>query len=128
MNEHVTILTPAAPAPSGSYVQARAVDGFLYTAGFGPLDPITKSVVGEDIAAQTRQVMENLKAVLGAAGLTFDDVVKTTAHLQHLKTDFHGFDEVYRGYFGDLLPARTTVGSDLFDILVEIDVVARVSA
>lgn len=128
MTEHVTILTAEAPAPSGSYAQGRVANGFLYTAGFGPLDPVTKSVVGEDIATQTRQVMENLKAVLAAAGVTFDDVVKTTAHLQNLKADFYGFDAVYRGYFGDQLPVRTTVGSQLFDILVEIDVVARVSA
>jgi enamine deaminase RidA (YjgF/YER057c/UK114 family) len=77
------------------------------------------------VGAQTAQVLRNVGAVLAAQGLSFRDVVKVTAHLQHLKRDFAAYDAVYREFFEEPFPVRTTVGSDLMDILVEIDVVAR---
>ncbi|MEU0520317.1 Rid family detoxifying hydrolase [Streptosporangium sp. NPDC006007] len=115
-------------APVGAYSQGLVVGDLVYTSGAGPLDPKSGEVVGDDVAAQTHQVMRNLGAVLAAHGLTYDDVVKSTVHLQHLKRDFAAFNEVYKSYFGQPYPVRTTVGSDLMDILVEIDFVAHKSA
>ncbi|MGC0422254.1 RidA family protein [Embleya sp. AB8] len=122
---HQEIRTDAAPKPGGTYSQGIDAGDFVYTAGMGPIDPVTGATVGDDVAAQTRQVLDNLKAVLAEAGLDFSHVVKVTTHLEHLKRDFAGYDEVYREYFTAPYPVRTTVGSDLMNILVEIDVVAR---
>ncbi|MEU6431332.1 Rid family detoxifying hydrolase [Microbispora sp. NPDC046973] len=118
------IRTTAGAPPIGAYSQGLVVGDFLYTSGMGPLDPGTGEVVGDDVAAQTHRTMRNLGAVLEAHGLTFDDVVKATVHLQNLKEDFAAFNEVYQSYFTRPYPVRTTVGSDLMDILVEIDFVA----
>jgi reactive intermediate/imine deaminase len=114
-----------APAPGGTYSQGIDAGDFVFTSGQGPNDPETGRSVGGDIAAQTRRTLENIKAILAEAGLDFGHVVKVTTHLQHLKRDFAGYDAVYREYFTEPYPVRTTVGSDLMDILVEIDVVAR---
>lgn len=96
--------------------------GFLFTAGFGPQDPVT-GAVPKGVGAQTAQVLRNVGAVLAARGLSPRDVVKVTAHLQHLRRDFAAYDAAYREFFEEPHPVRTTVGSDLMDILVEIDVV-----
>lgn len=117
------IVIPNAPAPAGPYNQGIVANGFLYTAGFGPQDPATGEVP-EGVAAQTRQVLRNIEAVLTEAGVTFADVVKVTTHLQHLKRDFDDYNKAYLEFFPTPFPVRTTVGSDLYDILVEIDVVA----
>ncbi|MFI6300160.1 RidA family protein [Nonomuraea sp. NPDC050790] len=122
------IRTNDGAAPVGAYSQGLVVGDFVYTSGAGPLDPVTGEVVGDDVAAQTHQTMKNLGAVLAAHGLGFDDVVKATVHLQHLKRDFAAYNEVYKSYFSQPFPVRTTVGSDLMDILVEIDFVAHKSA
>ncbi|GAA2325416.1 RidA family protein [Streptomyces kunmingensis] len=119
--------TDAAPAPAGAYNQGIAAGPYAYTSGLGPQDPASGGAVPEGIEAQTRQVLANLAAVLAADGLDLGDVVKSTVHLQHLHRDFEGFDAAYRTVFGATgksLPVRTTVGSDLMNILVEIDVVA----
>lgn len=118
------IMSSKAAAPGGSYSHGIEANGFLYTAGFGPKSPSTGEVVGKTVAEQTRQTLENLSAVLAERGLGFSNVVKVTSHLQNLVEDFAEYDEVYREYFVEPFPARTTVGSDLFHILVEIDVVA----
>lgn len=112
-----------APAPGGAYSQAVAANGFLYTAGMGPVDPTTGQLVGDDVATQTQQVMRNLQSLLAAEGLGFSDVVKATVHLQDVKRDFASFNEAYQTFFTDGLPVRTTVGSTLLNILVEIDFV-----
>ena len=113
-----------APTPAGPYSHAVAANGFLYTAGFGPVDPATGERVGSDVAAQTRQVLRNVGAVLAAAGLGFGDVVKSTVHLANVERDFSDFNAAYAEFFTDGYPVRTTVGSTLPGILVEIDVVA----
>jgi reactive intermediate/imine deaminase len=114
---------PNAPKPAGPYSHGVIAGGLLFTAGFGPQVPETGEVP-EGIAAQTTQVLRNVGAVLEAAGASWADVVKVTAHLQHLKRDFAGFNEAYGAIVPAPHPVRTTVGSDLADILVEIDVVA----
>lgn len=118
------INTPNAPAPGGAYSQGIVANGFLFTAGVGPQDPQTGQVAGDDIRTQTRQVMTNLQGILAGQGLTFDDVVKTTVHLQDLGRDFAGFNETYATFITRPAPVRTTVGSNLAHILVEIDLVA----
>ncbi|WP_214111112.1 Rid family detoxifying hydrolase [Acrocarpospora catenulata] len=118
------IRTSDGAAPVGAYSQGLVVGDFVYTSGMGPLDPATGEVVGADVAAQTHQTLRNLAAVLAAQGLGFDDVVKATVHLQNLKEDFAAYNEVYKSYFNEPYPVRTTVGSQLMDILVEIDFVA----
>jgi reactive intermediate/imine deaminase len=117
------IQTPNAPAPFGAYSQALRAGDFVYTAGTGPWHPATRQVAGETIEAQTEQTLENLKAVLAAAGLGMESVVKTTIHLSDLSL-FPRFNAVYARYFPDPKPVRTTVGSQLSGILVEIDVIA----
>jgi reactive intermediate/imine deaminase len=114
-----------APRPAGPYSHGVVANGFLFTAGFGPQDPATGRVVEGGVKEQTRQVLRNIGAVLAEYGLTFDDVVKVTAHLEDL-ADFAEYNEAYAEFFAEPYPVRTTVGSRLAGILVEIDVVAAV--
>lgn len=116
------ITTTSAPAPAGPYSQGIVANGLLFTAGFGPHGPATGDVA-ETVGEQTRQVLRNIAAVLAEHSATLDDVVKTTVHLQNLKQDFAEYNEAYQEFFTEPFPVRTTVGSQLFDILVEIDVV-----
>ena len=116
------ISTPDAPQPAGNYSQGIRLGNLVWTAGFGPQDPVT-GAVDDSVAEQTRQVLRNVEATLKAAGLTLDDVVKTTVHLADL-ADFAEFNAAYGEFFGEPKPARTTVGSVLAGIKVEIDVVA----
>lgn len=120
------IATELAPGPAGPYSQAIAANGFLYTAGQTPHDPVSGDAVGTTIEEQTLQAMKNLGAVLAAHGLDFSHVVKATVHLHHPGRDFAGFNAVYEKFVEIPYPARTTVGSYLGDFLVEIDVVAVV--
>ena len=117
------IRTEGAAAPAGPYSQGIRVGDLVYTAGMGPLDPETGAVVGDTIEEQTELTIDNLSAVLEAAGTSLDHAVKATVHLQDLG-DFAAFNRVYERRFGDPKPVRTTVGSDLLGIMVEIDLVA----
>lgn len=116
-------VSPDAPTPAGPYSHAVRVAGFVYTAGFGPQHPETGEVA-DDVVAQTRQVLENLRVALRAVGSDLNEVVKTTCHLRYPERDFAGFNTAYREYFDEPYPVRTTVGSELPGILVEIDAVA----
>lgn len=118
------ITTTDAPAPAGAYSQGIVADGFVWTAGFGPQDPTTGEVPAE-VGAQTTQALANVRAVLATRGLDLSDVVKVTVHLQELRRDFAEYDVAYTEQFSPPYPVRTTVGSQLMNILVEIDVVAR---
>ena len=122
MSKH-PILTSKAPSPGGAYSQALRVGDFVYTAGMGPWDPATKKVVGTEIEEQTEQTLRNLKAILEASGLGMEHVVKATVHLSDLGL-FTRFNEVYSRFFPDPKPVRTTVGSNLLGILVEIELIA----
>jgi enamine deaminase RidA (YjgF/YER057c/UK114 family) len=117
------IRTAGAPAPGGAYSHGVAAAGLLWTSGFGPQDPVTGEMP-EGIHDQTVAVLRNVAAVLATHGLDLSDVVKVTTHLQHLERDFAGYDAAYRTLLSPPFPTRTTVGSDLQGILVEIDVVA----
>lgn len=103
-----TLATAGAPAAIGPYSQATMAGGFLFTAGQIPLDPKTGEVVAGGIESQARQVLANLGAVLAKAGVTWQDVVKTTVFL-HDMADFPKFNEVYAAALGDARPARSTV-------------------
>lgn len=118
------VTTDLAPSPASPYSQAIAANGFLYTSGQTPRDPITGKMVGTTIEEQTIQTMKNLGEVLRAHGLDFSHVLKATVHLRHPERDFAGFNASYKQYVVAPYPARTTVGSVLGDFLVEIDVVA----
>lgn len=126
MSDRRAVSTAAAPAPRGHYSQVIVAGGFAWTAGFGPLDPRTRAVVGTEAGEQTRQVLRNLGAALAAAGTGLEHAVKLTAHLADLDRDWDAFDAACREFLPQPPPARTTVGSALGDILVEIDVVALV--
>jgi 2-iminobutanoate/2-iminopropanoate deaminase len=102
------IETAGAPRPVGPYSQAVAVGDLLFTAGQLGLDPATGQLVAGGATAEAGRIMENLSAVLKAAGLGFDDVVKTTIFLTDL-ADFRAVNDVYARYAGTPPPARSTV-------------------
>ncbi|MBM7829855.1 reactive intermediate/imine deaminase [Agromyces cerinus] len=121
----IAVTLSNAPKPAGPYSHGVVANGFLYTAGFGPQDPATGEVVPGGATEQTRQVLRNIGAVLAEYDLSFDDVVKVTAHLEDL-ADFAEYNGAYAEFFTEPYPVRTTVGSRLANILVEIDVVAAI--
>ncbi len=121
------VYTEAAPKPIGPYSQAVRVGNMLFVAGQIPIDPKTGEVVRGDIKDQTRQVLENIKAVVEAAGFTLDDVVMTFVFLADMNL-FPQFNEVYAQYFREKPPARVTVQAARLprDVLIEIAaIVAR---
>jgi len=103
------ISTPDAPAAIGTYSQAVRVGNTVWVSGQIPLDPATKELVKGDMEAQVRQVFENLKAIVVAAGATFDDVVKATIFLIDL-SHFALVNKVMAEYFREPYPARAAVG------------------
>ena len=111
--------------PGGAYSPALRAGDFIFVAGQGPMDPATGKITGTIIEEQTARVLENIKAILEAAGATMADVVKATVHLSDLSL-FQRYNQVYATYFPDPKPVRTTVGSQLLGIMVEIDVIAYV--
>lgn len=119
------IATPDAPKAIGPYSQAVSAGGMLYTAGQIALDPATMEIVPGGIAEQTERVLDNLEAVLRAAGLGFENVVKTTVFLVDMG-EFAPMNEVYARFFGDHRPARSTVAVASLprNVRVEIDLVA----
>ena len=118
------ISTVNAPAAVGPYSQAMMHGDMLYTSGQIGLDPATGAFAGDDIVTQAKQVCENLKAVLAAADMTFDNVIKTTCFLAEI-ADFAAFNAVYAEYFVSM-PARScVVAKDLpKGALCEIEVIA----
>lgn len=102
------ISTAGAPAAIGPYSQAIATDTLVFASGQVALDPSSGQLMGDDVRAQTRRALENLKAVLAAAGSSLDQVVKTTVFLTRM-SDFAAMNEVYGEYFTQAPPARSTV-------------------
>jgi 2-iminobutanoate/2-iminopropanoate deaminase len=119
------ITTQSGAQPIGAYSQGLRAGDFIFVSGQGPLDPKTGQAVGDTIEEQTARVLENIKAILAAGGASMSEVVKVTAHLSDLAL-FERYNKVYASYFPDPKPARTTVGSQLLGILVEIDAIAYV--
>ena len=103
------VSTSAAPAAIGPYSQAVRAGNTLWLSGQIPLDPVTKELVQGDIEVQTRRVFDNIKAVLAAAGASFDGVVKTTIFLTDL-ANFAVVNKIMAEYFREPYPARSTVG------------------
>ncbi|MBS6864979.1 MAG: RidA family protein [Oscillospiraceae bacterium] len=119
------IQTPNAPAAIGPYSQAVQAGGTIYVSGQLPINPATGEFAGADIRAQARQSLENIKAILAAAGTDMAHVVKTTVLLQDM-ADFAAMNEVYAEYFSEPYPARAAfqVAKLPKDALVEIEAVA----
>ncbi len=123
---HEIVTTDRAPRAIGPYSQAVvAAGGWIFCSGQIPLDPATGAVVAGGIAEQTRRVLENLRAVLEAAGASLADVVKTTVYLKDLG-EFQAMNETYARFFPERPPARATVEVARLpkDVRVEIDCVA----
>jgi 2-iminobutanoate/2-iminopropanoate deaminase len=122
------ISTDKAPSAIGPYSQGVIANGFLFTAGQIPLDPVAGKIVEGGIVEQTERVMQNLEEVLRAAGASWGDVVKTTVYLHDL-AHFPTVNEVYGKRLGDARPARSTVQVPALPrgALVEIDAIAVVS-
>lgn len=119
------VLTPRGPRPIGPYSQAVKANGLVFVSGQIALDPITGEFVGTDVRQQTERVLENLKAILEAAGSSLKHVVRTTVFLKEMN-DFPAMNDVYARFFTATPPARSTVQAARLpkDALVEIDVIA----
>ncbi len=130
MSKKIEVATKEAPAAIGPYSQAVRAGDFLFTSGQIPIDPATGQMIEGGIEAQTTRVLENLKAVLEAAGTELSRVVKTTVFLKDLG-DFAAMNAIYAKYFapeGVIAPACSTVQVAALpkDALVEIEIVAKV--
>ena len=119
------IISDKLPAPRGPYSPAIRANGFVFVSGQGPLDPKTGEVFRGDIREQTRLVLENIRAILAAAGSSPHKVVKTNVYLTDI-ADFAAMNEVYATFFPSEPPARTTIQAAALPlgISVEIDVIA----
>jgi 2-iminobutanoate/2-iminopropanoate deaminase len=120
------IQTPGAPAAVGPYSQAIVANGMVFCTGQVAIDPETNKLAGDDIQTQTRRALDNLSAVLGAAGSSIHSVVMTTVYLARF-SDFSAMNDVYEEYFGEIKPARSTIEAGLpGHILVQIDCIGVV--
>ena len=123
------ITSPDAPNPAGAYSPALRAGQLLFLSGQIPIDPATGQLVTGEAAVQARRAMENLGALLKAAGLSFEHVVRTTVFLADMN-DFAAVNDVYASYFGDPKPARVTVQAARLprDARIEIDAIASYDA
>lgn len=123
--KRTVVTTASAPGAIGPYSQAIIIDGMVFTAGQTGINPGTKEFAGESIEAQTEQTLENIRAILEAAGSSLNNVVKTTVYLQSMD-DFAAMNGVYGRYFASEPPARTTVQVAKLPLsaLVEIEAIA----
>lgn len=119
------IFTKNAPAAIGPYSQAVETDGMMFLSGQIPVNPATGNVVDGGVKEQTAQVFENIKSVLAEAGLTVENIVKTTVFLKDMSL-FADMNEVYAGYFDKDFPARSAVAVKSLpkDVMVEIECIA----
>lgn len=120
-----TINTTKAPAAIGPYSQGIEVNGTLYVSGQIPFVPETMEIVSEDVKEQTRQSLENVKAILDEAGYSLENVVKAGVFIKDMN-DFTAINEIYSEYLGDIKPARACVEVARLprDVKVEIEVIA----
>ncbi|MGA2625713.1 MAG: Rid family detoxifying hydrolase [Candidatus Bathyarchaeia archaeon] len=124
--EKQIIRTQNAPQPIGPYSQATMVDGFLFVSGQGAIDPRSGQLIGSDIEAQTRQTLTNVQNIVAASGLSLLEVVKVSIFLRNMN-DFKKMNEVYKSFFTQNPPSRTTVEANLPlpNMLIEIDAIAH---
>jgi len=120
------IRTSQGPQPRGPYSQAIVADGFVFVAGQAAVNPSTNELELGDVGLETRRTLQNIQAILEAAGSSLSDVVRVGVFLADIK-DFDAMNAVYKDFFPQNPPARTTVGAELPKIKVEIDCIARVS-
>lgn len=118
------IMVQGAAGAAGQYSHAVIANGFIFVSGQGPADPAT-GVMPDGFAAQVRQTIRNVETILKGVGAGLKDVVKVNTYLADV-TRFHEYNEIYKEFFAADPPARTTVGSQLVGIHVEIDCVAVV--
>jgi len=119
------VRTPDAPQPRGPYSPAIVADGFVFVAGQACVNPKTNELEFGDIQSETRQTLQNIRAILEAAGSSLKDVVRVGVFLADMN-DFAAMNVVYKEFFPEDQPARTTVGAQLPRIKIEIDCIARV--
>lgn len=121
------VKTDKAPAAIGPYNQALKYGNLLFTSGQIPLDPESGKIVGDNISAQAKQVLDNLSAVLDAGGAKLEQVIKTTCYLNDMN-DFSDFNEVYKLYFNPHHPARSCVAVKQLPlgVLIEIEAIAAI--
>lgn len=119
------IKTDKAPQAIGPYSQAIEVNGMVYTSGVVPIDPATGEVVEGDIKVQATRVFDSMKALLEAAGSSYEDVVKTTVFIKDMN-DFAALNEIYATYFTGTFPARSCVEVARLpkDVLIEMEAIA----
>ena len=120
-----TVMADKGPAPAGPYSHAVVANGFVFISGQGPVNPET-GAMPDAFADQVRQTFKNVQTILEAAGSSLDEVVKVNAYVTDL-TRFAEFNDVYKEFFQDDPPARTTVATALLGILVEVDCIAAIS-
>jgi 2-iminobutanoate/2-iminopropanoate deaminase len=120
-----TVMADKGPAPAGPYSHAVVANGFVFISGQGPVNPET-GTMPDAFADQVRQTFKNVQTILEAAGSSLDDVVKVNAYVTDL-TRFAEFNDVYKEFFQDDPPTRTTVATALLGILVEVDCIAAIS-
>ena len=118
-------LSAEVPLPKGPYSPAVRAGDFVYVSGQTPRDLVTGALQEHDVATQTRVALSNVQRVLAQAGASMSDVVSVTIYLAHAN-DWGTMNGVYKEFFAEPFPSRTTVGAELRDILVEISVVAYV--
>ena len=119
-----TVFTEKAPKPIGPYSQAVQAGNFLFVSGQLAIDPKTGSIIAKTVKLQTRQVMENIKAILETSGYNLSEVIQCNVYLSSMAS-FEKFNDEYANFFGKEFPARATVGIELKPgALIEISVVA----
>lgn len=119
------VVTNTAPAPKGPYSQGIITGGrLLFVAGQGPVDPATGKFLQGDFDEQAVRTFENVKSIVEAAGAHMANSVKTNVYLRDM-ANFEAMNAIYRRYFPEPFPARTTVQSDLPGFLIEVDVIAH---
>jgi len=120
-----TVMADRGPAPAGPYSHAVVANGLVFISGQGPVNPET-GAMPDAFEDQVRQTLKNVQTILEAAGSSLDDVVKVNAYVTDL-TRFAVFNDIYKEFFQDDPPARTTVATALLGILVEVDCIAAIS-
>lgn len=121
--ERKVVYTEKAPKPVGPYSQAIFKNNTLYVAGQLGINPQTGLLVGDSVDVQTRQALENIKAIVEAAGLKLSDVVQTTVYLKNIN-DFDKMNKVYAAYFRGISPARATIEVAAIPLKAKVEIVA----